>query len=346
MNEPRDLVLLTKAERAITEAKTLDEVKDIRDRAAAVKAYAKKARLGQKIVVEAAAIKLRAERRLGEMIQTVELADAAPGNQYTGPLELQSPGNDTPVFLRDLGITKTDSSRSQRIAELPKEVFERYLAENADTNREPTVAALLRLERQQRATIIDIPLPNDSGPKAVADLNQLIQSGERFSTIYADPPWPYSNQATRAVTNNHYPTMTLDAICAEPVAQLCKEDAHLHLWTTNGFLLDAFKVMAAWGFEYKSCFIWVKPQIGISNYWRVSHEFLLFGLRGSSPFLDRSQRSWIEHERTEHSRKPAVVRELIERVSPGPYLEMYGREDLGNPSWTVYGNQVVAGAAM
>ena len=144
MNEPRDLVLLSKAERAIAEAKTLDEVKDIRDKAAAIKAYAKKARLGQKIVVEAAAIKLRAERRLGEMIQTVELADSAPGNQYTGPLELQSPNNDTPVCLRELGITKTDSSRSQRIAKLPDEVFEGYLAENTDANREPTAAALLR----------------------------------------------------------------------------------------------------------------------------------------------------------------------------------------------------------
>ena len=102
--------------------------------------------------------------------------------------------------------------------------------------------------------------------------------------------------------------------------------------------------MAAWGFEFKSCFIWVKPQIGIGNYWRVSHEFLLFGLRGSSPFLDHSQRSWLEWERTEHSRKPPIIRELIEKVSPGPYLEMYGREDLGNPSWTVYGNQVAAGA--
>jgi N6-adenosine-specific RNA methylase IME4 len=295
-------------------------------------------------VVEAAAIKLRAERRLGEMIQTVELADSAPGNQYTGPLELQSPNNDTPVCLRELGITKTDSSRSQRIAKLPDEVFEGYLAENTDANREPTAAALLRLEKQQRVAS-NVFSPNNSGLNVVANLDQLIQSGDRFATIYADPPWPYNNQATPAATDNHYPTMTLDEICAEPVAQLCKENAHLHLWTTNSFLPDAFRVMAAWGFEFKSCFIWVRPQIGIGNYWRVSHEFLLFGLRGSSPFLDHSQRSWLEWERTEHSRKPPIIREMIEKVSPGPYLEMYGREDLGNPSWTVYGNQVAAGAA-
>ncbi|MCC6127448.1 MAG: hypothetical protein IT426_21020 [Pirellulales bacterium] len=172
------------------------------------------------------------------------------------------------------------------------------------------------------------------------DLQTLIQAGRRFSTIYADPPWPYNNQATRAATCNHYPAMTLDEICNEPVKTLCEDNAHLHLWTTNAFLLNAFEVMDAWGFDYKSCFIWVKPQMGIGNYWRVSHEFLLFGIRGKSPFLDKGQRSWIEMERTEHSRKPAEVRNLIEKVSPGPYLEMYGRQVPSNSTWTVYGNQV------
>ena len=345
MNEPRDLVLLSKAERAIIEANTLDEVKDILDRATAVKAYAKKAQLGQKIVVEAAAIKLRAERRLGEMMQMVKLADSAPGNQYTGPLVLQSPDNNAPVFLRDLGITKSDSSRSQRIAKLPTETFERYLAESMDSNREPTTTALLRLEKQQHAATAT-PTPNHYGLSIVGSLAELLPSAQRFATIYADPPWPYNNQVIREETGNHYSTMTVDEIRTEPVAQLCQENAHLHLWTTNGFLREAFAVMAAWGFEFKSCFVWVKPQIGIGNYWRVSHEFLLFGLRGSCPFLDRSQRSWMECERTEHSRKPAAIRKLVEKVSPGPYLEMYGREQPPNPAWTIYGNQVAAGAVM
>jgi N6-adenosine-specific RNA methylase IME4 len=72
----------------------------------------------------------------------------------------------------------------------------------------------------------------------------------------------------------------------------------------------------------------------------VAHEFLLLGVRGSLTFQDRSIPSWIQAPRTVHSRKPAVVRELIERVSPGPYLEMYGREELPSSAWTVYGNQI------
>ena len=338
MSEPKDLILLTQAQRALVEAKTIDEVKDLRDKAAAVKAYALKARLGRDLVVDASTIKLRAERKLGTLLRELELAKAAPGNQHT-----ESParpeGADAPVLLRDLGITKSDSSRSQRIADLPESDFERYITESTDTGREPTTAGVLRLARQnrlQRETASYTPVTEG----IVTDLKELIRRGRKFTTVYADPPWDYDNRATRAAARNHYPTMSLDDICDEPVANLVAERAHLHLWTTNAFLPDAFEVIKAWGFDYKSCFIWVKPQLGIGNYWRVAHEFLLLGVRGTLPFRDQSQISWLERARSGHSRKPDVVRELIEKVSPGPYLEMYGRQAPPSEEWTVYGNQV------
>lgn len=174
----------------------------------------------------------------------------------------------------------------------------------------------------------------------IGDLQSLVEMGVRYRTIYADPPWSYSNEASRAAAVNHYQTMSLSDICAEPVSQLIAEDAHLHLWTTNAFLREAFEVIEAWGFVYKSCFIWVKPQLGMGNYWRVSHEYLLLGVRGALTFADRTMRSWVLAPRTVHSRKPYRVRQLIERVSPGPYLELYGREEIPNSTWTVYGNQV------
>ncbi len=176
--------------------------------------------------------------------------------------------------------------------------------------------------------------------ESVHNLTQLVQAGRRFSTVYADPPWAYDNEASRAAAVNHYPTMALKEICTEPVRELVAENAHLHLWTTNGFLNDAFRVIDAWGFQFKSCLVWVKDEIGMGNYWRVSHEFLLLGVRGSLTFRDRSLPSWIRAPRTVHSRKPGIVRNLIERVSPGPFLELYGREELPESAWTVYGNQV------
>jgi N6-adenosine-specific RNA methylase IME4 len=75
-----------------------------------------------------------------------------------------------------------------------------------------------------------------SDARTTDDLGELIASGERFGTIYADPPWLYANQATRAATSNHYRSMTVDELCALPVGELAADDAHLHLWTTNGFL--------------------------------------------------------------------------------------------------------------
>lgn len=170
----------------------------------------------------------------------------------------------------------------------------------------------------------------------VLDLEKL--EGRTFSTIYADPPWQYGNQATRASTDDHYQTLTVDEIAALPVAALVAPNAHLHLWTTNGFLFESRRVLEAWGFEYKSCFVWCKPQFGLGNYWRVAHEFLLLGVRGSLPFRDQSLRSWGEYDRDRHSSKPEQVRLLIEKASPGPYLELFGR--LPVLGWTVWGNQI------
>ena len=177
-------------------------------------------------------------------------------------------------------------------------------------------------------------------PSVVRDLSKLVDCKAKFHTIYADPPWPYSNTAARGAAVRHYRTMTLEAIRNEPVKALAAKDSHLHLWTTNAFLREAFEVIESWGFRYKSCLVWVKPQIGMGNYWRVSHEFLLLGVRGNLPFQDRTCRSWQTARRTVHSRKPFLFRELIERVSLGPYLEMYGRVEQPRSGWTVYGDQV------
>lgn len=172
----------------------------------------------------------------------------------------------------------------------------------------------------------------------VKDLFQLIEQGKKYSTIYADPPWPYQNQATRSATSNHYSVSSIKDICALPVPELTTERAHLHLWTTNAFLFEAKKVMDTWGFEYKSAFVWVKPQMGIGNYWRLAHEFLLLGVKGNLVFKDHAQISWLEIKRGKHSTKPEKLRYIIEKVSPGPYLELFARK--ASKGWTAWGNEI------
>lgn len=176
----------------------------------------------------------------------------------------------------------------------------------------------------------------------VSDLQRLIERGDKFGTFYADPPWIYDNQGTRAATGNHYGGLTVDQLCELPVRELAADDAHLHLWTTNAFLFECPRIFDAWGFEFRSSFVWAKPQMGIGNYWRNSHEFLLTAIRGDAKrFNDRSLMSWLECDRSRHSEKPFVVRDYIRRASPGPYLEMFARTPA--EGWTCWGNEIERG---
>jgi N6-adenosine-specific RNA methylase IME4 len=173
----------------------------------------------------------------------------------------------------------------------------------------------------------------------VADLTRVAARGLKFGTVYADPPWRYDNQGTRAATDNHYGTMSVDEIAALPVGDLAADRSHLWLWTTNAFLFECPRIFAAWGFEFKSSFVWVKPQMGIGNYLRNSHEFLLLATRGGLTAAAHDVMSWGEFDRTEHSAKPERIRvDVIERISPGPRLELFGRKLV--QGWAVWGNQI------
>lgn len=197
------------------------------------------------------------------------------------------------------------------------------------------------VHRRKNARAIGAEVASDS-TCTVADLHVLAARGVKFGTIYADPPWLYDNQGTRAATGNHYGGLTVDELAALPVGELALPDAHLHLWTTNAFLFDCDRLFKAWGFEFRSSFVWVKPQIGIGNYWRNSHEFMLTAIRGDAKrFKDRSLKSWLECDRGAHSAKPEKVRHFIERASPGPFLELFGRAPA--EGWTVFGNQISRG---
>jgi N6-adenosine-specific RNA methylase IME4 len=212
---------------------------------------------------------------------------------------------------------------------------QQLLAETSELLEGEFVAASLRDKSDARADRLWL----GAGPgQRIQDLNALMEDRRKFGTIYADPPWQYQNAACRGAADNHYYTMSLDAIATLPVAKIAADEVHLHLWTTNGFLFEAREVMQAWGFTYKSCVVWIKPQLGNGNYWRVSHEFMLLGVRGNLTFADKTQQSWVLAERKQHSAKPVIFRKLIERVSPGPRLELFARAQVAG--WTVWGNEI------
>lgn len=235
---------------------------------------------------------------------------------------------------------KLSFSHHREVAGLSQEIADALLAQ-AERDGLSTRELRAEVSRRKAARAIGANAAGN-GTCTVEDLHRLVARGLRFGTIYADPPWLYDNQGTRAATGNHYGGLTVDELCVLPVRALASDDAHLHLWTTNGFLFDCPRIFEAWGFEYRSSFVWIKPQIGIGNYWRNSHEFLLTAIRGAATrFADKSLKSWLECERGRHSEKPEQVRRFIERASPGPYLELFGRSPALN--WTVWGNQIERG---
>lgn len=173
----------------------------------------------------------------------------------------------------------------------------------------------------------------------ITDLHAAAQHGHRFGTIYADPPWAYDNRSARGAHAPHYAAMSVEDIAALPVAALARDCAHLHLWTTSSFIEEALWVMRQWGFQYRSQFVWAKPTIGTGNYWRLSHELLLTGVRSrSTSFEDRALPSWDNFRRGNHSAKPEEVRTMIERASPPPRLELFARRVA--TGWCAWGDEL------
>jgi N6-adenosine-specific RNA methylase IME4/ParB-like chromosome segregation protein Spo0J len=170
-----------------------------------------------------------------------------------------------------------------------------------------------------------------------------LDSRGPFQVLYADPPWRYDHAETPDLRSieNHYPTMTLEDIQALSVP--AADDSVLFLWATSPKLPEAIAVMEAWGFSYRTCMVWRKDRIGMGYYARQQHELLLIGKRGAYPVPDPEDRppSVIDAPRGEHSAKPHVFYELIERMYPtATYCELFARNR--RDRWGSWGNQAVA----
>ena len=171
-----------------------------------------------------------------------------------------------------------------------------------------------------------------------------------FSTVLADPPWRFTNRTGKVAPEHRrldrYSTMSFDAIQDIQVSKVTSKNAHLYLWVPNALLPEGLKVMDAWGFRYVSNIVWAKRRKdggpdgrGVGFYFRNVTELLLFGVKGSMRTLPpaRSQVNMIETRKREHSRKPDEQYSLIERCSPGPYLELFARHPC--EGWTVWGDE-------
>jgi N6-adenosine-specific RNA methylase IME4 len=183
-------------------------------------------------------------------------------------------------------------------------------------------------------------------------LELLGQEPEGFATVLADPPWRFDNRTGKVAPEHRrlrrYRTMTLDEIAALPVAHVARPRAHLYLWVPNALLPEGLAVLAAWGFTYKTNLVWYKTRRdggpdgrGVGFYFRNVTELLLFGVRGKNVRTlapGRRQVNLLAANKRDHSRKPEGFHELIERCSPGPYLELFARDR--RDGWRQWGDEV------
>lgn len=184
----------------------------------------------------------------------------------------------------------------------------------------------------------------------------------KFATIVADPPWDVKAgrafgdykvvdgkqvwAAADTVNSRRlsYPTMTVADIAKLDVP--AADDAHLYLWTINRYVDDAFDVARAWGFRYSTLLTWAKnPKgSGLGGCYGISTEFILFCRRGKLAATADVNTTWFNWKRPyknghpQHSAKPPEFYDMVERVSPGPYLEMFARTK--RPGWQSWGNEV------
>jgi N6-adenosine-specific RNA methylase IME4 len=334
-----ELVRYEAACRALAEASTIDEVKDIHDKAEAMRHYARQAN-NLDLEVSAGEIRVRAERRLGDMIreqkETIGLNQGAvPGK--TG--SKSEPVLDPRPTLADVGISKKLSSRAQKMAAVPEAKFEAMIAawrERALQANQRVSTDLLRTEdkTERRAT-----RERELGAK------QHALPTKRYGVIVADPEWRFEPWSRKTgmdrAADNHYPTSCTEVIAARDVAAIAAEDCVLFLWATVPMLPHALLVMAAWDFDYVSHAAWRKNRIGTGYWFRNRHELFLVGTRGNipAPAMGTQAESVIDASVGEHSAKPEIFLELVEQYYPNlPKIEL-NRRGPARPGWDAWGNE-------
>ncbi len=180
---------------------------------------------------------------------------------------------------------------------------------------------------------------------------------KRYKTIYSDPPWyERGGGKIKRGADRHYPLMHTEEIIAMSsfIDKISEDNAHLYMWVTNNFLADGLKVMDAWGFRYITKITWFKEgKIGLGQYFRGITEDCLFGVKGKVPYkiLDGKRQQGVTGftaPRGRHSEKPEKMRQMIERVSYPPFVEIFARptetEDMfAEPpeiEWDYIGNEI------
>lgn len=243
------------------------------------------------------------------------------------------------------------SDRSIRNAKAVVDSGDEELIARVESGEIPvrTAAKIAKLSPEKRTVILQDDRPDLAIKKvARADKEREIAAkitdlpDDQFGVILADPPWKfvtYSENGMDRAPENHYPTLETNQIADLDVESIAADDSILFLWATAPMLRDALAVMKAWGFTYKTHFIWVKDRQGTGYWSRNVHELLLIGTRGDipAPSMGSQWPSVVDAPLGVHSAKPEIFFEMIESYFPTlPKIELNRRGE-ARPGWAAFG---------
>jgi N6-adenosine-specific RNA methylase IME4 len=334
----RPLVRYDAACKALAAAKRVDDAKVIKDKAEALRAYARQVKNPQ-LEADAWEIRKRAEDKLGELSAAL---DKLPGKRTDKPLP--AAGKRLKVqALKAAGISTSAASRYEQFNRLPAREKERRLAKGRAAIEAGKSAADSTLVQDTKKEW------RSERERALAAKQQTLPT-KKYGGIVGDPEWRFNPRSRETgmdrAADNHYPTSPLEVIKARDVASIAADDCVLFLWATSPMLPQALEVMEAWGFTYKSQIIWHKTRPGAqrgTGYWFTNeHELLLVGTRGNvpAPAPGTQWPSLISAPVGKHSEKPEVFLQMIEAYFPNlPKIEL-NRRGPARPGWGAWGNEV------
>lgn len=312
------LVKYEAARQALAEANSVDEVKDIRDKAAAVLAYGKQAK-DTDLMSWAAEIKVRAERRAGQLLKEMDMAKPPGINQHK--VDRSHDATDPPT-LSEMGLDKSQSSRWQKIAAIPEDKFDEMVSDRKGKEKPITTQALLRWVQQDKNEKLNTESQEFNG---------------KYGVIVIDPPWDMKKIERSAAIDQvdfEYPTMNESQLSALdlPFSDHC----HVFLWATQKHLPMALRLFDAWNVKYVLTMVWHKPggfqPFGLPQY---NCEFVLYGRVGAPVFVDtKAFNVCFDAPRGKHSEKPQEFYDLISRVTDGKRIDVFNRRKIaGFDTW-------------
>jgi N6-adenosine-specific RNA methylase IME4 len=335
--------------RALAKARSVDEVKDIRDRAVAMAAYARQAK-NRDLEADAVEIRMRATRMLDRLRQAQKDSvglnrGAAGGGTKASPRGSLINPRDLRPTLASQGIDKNLAHQARVLGAMDDAAFERKIAEARDSAarvfRRVVREVELAQERQERRAWT-------ATGGSVADLHALIASGYRAGVIAIDAAWPfthYSERASGAVTD-HYEIMTIDEIKALPIKALSAENCAVFCWVTWPFMPIWQEILQAWGVTFSGlAFDWIKlnPN-GDGLHWgngygtRANPEPCLLAKIGNPLRLSADVHSVIKAPVGAHSAKPDEAYRRMEQLFGGPRLELFARKP--REGWHTWGDEL------